>query len=322
MTPKLRASISSGPEGYPPNKPVQVNSNQPTKFETKGFSGKLWIFIKGYNGDLKQGDGNEYFGVKGREGMSYGIIVKGKFKNKSPTNSDKIVFGNVFEKSIKDNLPWGTSIATRFMYFIDPTVEADIYADKPWALSPTLATMAHLSLKSKSKAAKEDDDDKPYVDEDSLDWLKKNVKDADDIPSYTDEKSQIAARRKWFGKASNRQAVEIDADTEVGFEFCNGLLDFNTLSATLPSPFSLQIPLIKYWDGQPVTYVCQDKPSSKDISPVGINGDNGQSYWSVAFEIVDEELKANLQKKGGKVIRPGGGVEEESGEEGNNDDID
>jgi hypothetical protein len=68
--------------------------------------------------------------------------------------------------------------------------------------------------------------------------------------------------------------------------------DFNTLSATLPQPFHLSIPLLKYWDGQPVTYVCQ-KRAPKGQSPVG-----AQVYWSVAFEIVDEEAKRELAKKG------------------------
>ncbi|OCF74400.1 hypothetical protein I204_04772 [Kwoniella mangroviensis CBS 8886] len=317
MTPKLRVLISSN-RSYPSTIPCPVNSATATKLETEHFSGDIWVFIKGYNGDLKKGDGEEYFGAKGREGMSYGIVVKGKYKK--PFNADTVVFGNVFEKPIRDNLPWGTSIATKFMYFVDPTVEADIYADKPWALSPALATMAHLSLGGKNEG--------PYVEENSLEWLKENVKGVDDIPSYTDDKSQISSRRKWLTKASNRQAVEVDEGTEVGMEFCNGLLDFNTLSATLPYPFTLQIPLLKYWDGQPVTYVCQDKPTSyKDQSPVG--GGN-KVYWSVAFEIVDEEITKELEEKGGKVVRPGGVEEEDKEEErerekeneNENDDVD
>ncbi|WWC69869.1 uncharacterized protein I206_103812 [Kwoniella pini CBS 10737] len=316
MSPKLRVLISSNGVGYPPTTPCSVNSPNPTKIETDGFSGNIWIFIKGYNGDLNQGDGKEYFEVKGRESMSYGIVVRGKFKQSF--NADQLVFGNVFENSIKDNLPWGTSIATKFMYFIDPTVEADIYADKPWALSPTLATMSHLSLSNNST-----NDDQPYIEENSLGWLKDNIEE-NDIPSYTDDKSQISTRRKWLTKSSNRQLININENTIVGMEFCNGLLDFNTLSATLPSPFSLQIPLLKYWDGQPVTYVCQEKPS-KDESPVG--GKN-KVYWSIAFEIVDEDVKAQLIKKGGQVLSHTDNEESNKSSNGNdkqediNDDVD
>ena len=71
-------------------------------------------------------------------------------------------------------------------------------------------------------------------------------------------------------------------------------VDFNTLSAQLPSPFNLHIPLLKYWDGQPVTYVCRRRVP-KGQSPVAPDG----VFFSVAFEIVDEDAKRDLEKRGG-----------------------
>ncbi|WVR06751.1 hypothetical protein IAU60_003786 [Kwoniella sp. DSM 27419] len=284
MTPKLRVLIpAKGGKGYPPTRPCPVNSDQPTPLVTDGFEGDIWVFVKGYNGDHKEGEGEKYF--NGRDGISYGIVVKGKFKK--DLSAEEVVFGNVFEKPIRDNLPWGTSIATKFMYFVDPTVEADIYADKPWALSPALATMSHLSLNEGENGGSE-----VYVQEDSVEWL--NERGADIGPA-ADEKAQAAARRKWLGKKDNREKITISKDTAVGLEFCNGLLDFNTLSATLPPPFSLSIPLLKYWDGQPVTYSCQSKPASGNTV-----GAPAEVYFSVAFEIVDEEARKALEKKGGK----------------------
>jgi hypothetical protein len=74
--------------------------------------------------------------------------------------------------------------------------------------------------------------------------------------------------------------------------------DFNTLSATLPQPFHLSIPLLKYWDGQPVTYVCQrrHKHGEEVVSPE-------RTFWSIAFEIIDEEAKKDLEKRGGSVSK-------------------
>jgi len=72
------------------------------------------------------------------------------------------------------------------------------------------------------------------------------------------------------------------------------MLDFNTLSATLPPPFHLSVPLLKYWEGSPVTYVCRRR-SSSPVSPDGV-------YWSVGFEIIDEDARADLVKRGGKVL--------------------
>nr|XP_031859460.1 uncharacterized protein CI109_005106 [Kwoniella shandongensis]KAA5526532.1 hypothetical protein CI109_005106 [Kwoniella shandongensis] len=297
MTPKLRVLIpSKSGKGYPPLTPCPVNSTEPTPLETDSFKGNIWVFVKGYSGDEKRGEGEGYFG-KERGGMTYGIVVKGRFLR--DVGGDDVLFGNVFENPIRDHLPWGTSIATKFMYFIDPVMECDIYADKPWALSPALATMSHLSLGSASSS----DSKEVYVSEKSLGFLRESANGKDE----EGEKNEISARRKWLGRKENREKVKLGKDVEVGMEFCNGLLDFNTLSATLPPPFTLSIPLLKYWDGQPVTYVCQRRPATKDQNPVG-----EEVFWSVAFEIVDEEARKKLEKKGGAVVRPGGGAEGES----------
>lgn len=98
--------------------------------------------------------------------------------------------------------------------------------------------------------------------------------------------------------------------------------DFNTLSATLPQPFHLSIPLLKYWDGQPVTYVCQRR-QQKGQPPVGPEG----VFFSVAFEIADEEAREELRKRGGDVHSLGGGVDhspakEAEKEEPSSDDVD
>ncbi|XAO27376.1 hypothetical protein I312_106229 [Cryptococcus bacillisporus CA1280] len=289
MAPKLRVLVSSS-SAYPPTAPITVNSSTPTPISTPGFEGNVWVFVKDYAGDHKEGDGKEYFEEGGRGGMTYGIVVKGKFLE--DLTADEVVFGNTFERSIKDSLPWGTSVATKFMYFIDPTLELDIYADKPWALSPALATMNYLSLEDGSKVEKD-----LVVKENSLEFIKSKSNDngtAVPTPKEGNEKIEINARRKWLANKENREKIKLGKDVAVGMEFANGLLDFNTLSATLPPPFNVQFPLIKYWDGQPVTYVCQRK-APKGQSPVGQD-----VFWSVAFEIVDDDLKKELEKRGGK----------------------
>ena len=98
--------------------------------------------MKGYEGDHKGGEGDEYFGQEGREGMTYAIVMRGMslflFAFLSPSlgrwkkrldedrrlmigkfledvDADQVLWGNVFEHPIRDNLPWGTAIATKFM---------------------------------------------------------------------------------------------------------------------------------------------------------------------------------------------------------------
>lgn len=85
--------------------------------------------------------------------------------------------------------------------------------------------------------------------------------------------------------------------------------DFNTLSARLPPPFSLTFPLLQYWDGQPVTYVCKRRANTEE----GEEQDQGTVYFAVAFEIVDEEAIEGLKSKGGDVQGGNGTGAEEVG---------
>jgi hypothetical protein len=136
-------------------------------------------------------------------------------------NGDDLVFGNVFERPIRDSLPWGTSIATKFMYFVDPTLELDVYADKPWALSPVLSTMNQLALHKAGDESKPKEDQKleaptamgifRAVDEDALHVL--------DRPE-----TGVAARRKFYGIPGNREQITFDKGLETGMEFGAGVL--------------------------------------------------------------------------------------------------
>ena len=91
---------------------------------------------------------------------------------------------------------------------------------------------------------------------------------------------------------------------------------------TIPPPFYLSVPLLKYWDGQPVIYVCRKR--SKD--PVSKEG----MLWSVAFEIVDEDARKRLEERDGKAVGPTdtkspdgpADVVEEKGREDLSDDVD
>lgn len=174
-----------------------------------------------------------------------------------------------------------------------------------------------------------------------------------------------AARKRWLGNAEHRRAVTVDKDTWVGMEFCNGYLgelclpdllplppppplffflplfppfplcpherylqirqaqliipDFNTLSVKLPPPFTMTFPLLQYWDGQPVTYVCKRRARE------GEDQTQGEVFFAVAFEIVDEEAKrmlAEKEKAGGEAAINGEEKGEGEGDESDGDSED
>jgi hypothetical protein len=77
MAPQLRVLISST-GAYPPTALCPVNSSTPTRVKTALFDGEISVFVKGFSGDGGAGDGECYFGASGRDGMTYGIVVRGE----------------------------------------------------------------------------------------------------------------------------------------------------------------------------------------------------------------------------------------------------
>jgi hypothetical protein len=78
MAPSLKILHPTGDPPYPPTEPVRVNSTTPVQIRTSGFDGEISVWVKDYHGLKKKGDGMEYFSEKGREGMTYGIVVRGE----------------------------------------------------------------------------------------------------------------------------------------------------------------------------------------------------------------------------------------------------
>ena len=78
---------------------------------------------------------------------------------------------------------------------VEPTMQVDIYGDKPWALAPVLASMNYLSMTK-------DEIEGTIVEE--------------NVEGLTD-------RKKHFANEENRKATSLK-DTFVGMEFANGFL--------------------------------------------------------------------------------------------------
>lgn len=100
---------------------------------------------------------------------------------------------------------------------MDPTLELDVYADKPWALSPVLSTMNQLSLEKKEKIeAPTAQGIFDAVDEDALSLL--------NLQGLGLHNDSVSERRKYFGVADNRKKVTFNKDVYAGMEFGSGLL--------------------------------------------------------------------------------------------------
>lgn len=73
-------------------------------------------------------------------------------------------------------------------------------------------------------------------------------------------------------------------------DFCYGFLDFSP-SLALRLPGGVSFDLIKYWDGQPVRFVCCErkrKPDHGVLSPGGDAEDPwGRMFWCIQIELAD-----------------------------------
>ncbi|KAF8155856.1 hypothetical protein B0H34DRAFT_659245 [Crassisporium funariophilum] len=97
-------------------------------------------------------------------------------------------------------------------------------------------------------------------------------------------------RRAYFSDAKKRQKVQFGPEDILTTDFCYGFINFAP-SLSLQLPGGLSFDLMKYWDGQPVRFVCCERKEhgageSKDGKS---DGDPwGRIFWCVAIEVADD----------------------------------
>ncbi|KAJ3907552.1 hypothetical protein F5879DRAFT_941066 [Lentinula edodes] len=93
-----------------------------------------------------------------------------------------------------------------------------------------------------------------------------------------------AQRRSYFSVSKNRKSVVFGPEDIITTDFCYGFLEFAP-SLTLRLPGGISFDLLRYWDGQPVRFMCCERKASNvsrsDSEPWG------RSFWCVAIEMVD-----------------------------------
>lgn len=93
------------------------------------------------------------------------------------------------------------------------------------------------------------------------------------------------ARRAYFSNKANRQAVVFGPMDVITTDFCYGFIEFSP-SLSLRVPGGLSFDLMRYWDGQPVRFVCCERKEAVD----GQCGDDepwGRIFWCVSIEMYD-----------------------------------
>ena len=82
--------------------------------------------------------------------LTFSIIFK------EPVNGNDLLFGHDFDRPIRDRLPPGFNTALRLVkWTIDPSMDGDAYADKPYLFSPALASWNQFRVGNKVKSGDE-----------------------------------------------------------------------------------------------------------------------------------------------------------------------
>ncbi|RKF76108.1 putative f-box domain containing protein [Golovinomyces cichoracearum] len=242
---------------------VPVNSPKTTSIESDFIFADLNVRIQSYRGlPLSSPSTSSYFSLPSHAKNNDRYSISFSFSLKSTINGNDLVFGNDFDHPIRDRLPPGFNTAFRIVkWFIDPGLEGDLYADKPYLYGPLLSSIniLHIGHKDKKCLTNENIDQKAglvFVEGGCEDGMAQRKSKG--IPCLE------ASRKKHFLNQENRSRWNWEAGREYGCDFFNPYLDFNGTLIRVVSRNNLlliyvgfllrlpgfTLPIMKYWDGQ------------------------------------------------------------------------
>lgn len=218
---------------------------------------------------------------------------------------DDLLWGNDFDKPIRDQLPYGSGLGVQILQkTIDPSVEGDIYADTPYLYGAALTSFNKVATgkvnagnenENKAESEKEgsvnsivwpgilEKDD--LSSEDPTDSSSESSESSDSSKSPKDPDSTSAskkkalaipkdssARSKYFLDKSNRHNFKFQMlPTQYSFDFYTPYLDLgNEFAINLPG-FKLNVE--KYGNNQPLRYTLKNKRTQ-------------EVYLVVVFELI------------------------------------
>ncbi|KAK2608538.1 hypothetical protein QQS21_002884 [Conoideocrella luteorostrata] len=202
-------------------------------------------------------------------------------------------FGNDFDRPIRDKLPPGFNTALRIVrWWIDPGLDGDAYADKPYLYGPALSSFNSVCLGvgeyNKEKGGL-------WFDEGGDD---EGMQARQAVGAPDDAK----ARMKWALRDDSKTKWVFEYGKTYGLDFFNPYIDFTNLALKLPG---FHLPIVKYWDGQGLR-------RSHELRYVLRNKKTGEVYLVIVFTIY---LREDINEDGS--IKEGAA---ERAVEGNKDD--
>ncbi|CAK1354453.1 unnamed protein product [Cercospora beticola] len=266
MADKYILKVTAGPS-YEEQKPVAVNSEESIHIANDHVSVDLKVRIQNYRG-LPEGapKTSPYFEHDKHKADLYSLAFT--FTPKKDFNGHDIVFGNDFDHPIRDKLPPGFNQAFKIAtWFIDPGLYGDVYAEEPYLYSPLLSSMNVLRIGPKDDREQEKVEETraqeaTLVFEEGADGDGQEVRKTHGLPELG------PARQKFFLTEQHLKDFTFEKGREYSNDFFNPYLDFNDFALRLPGfgyiP-GITIPIISYWDGQPLRYVMKNRATNEPL---------------------------------------------------------
>jgi hypothetical protein len=246
-----RLLVTAGPAyDTSTHKIVQVNGSEELTFESEHLVLSIAVRLKHFTGFPDSSPETcAYFEHPLHKWDQYSIAFS--FIPKVDISGSDLVFGNDFDRPIRDRLPPGFNQAFRIVkWWIDPGLDGDVYADKPYLYGPALSSWNVLRIGDKIIEEPEIASKEAWKLPNADSWHETVIEEGGegtgaDVWEEEGIPADSAGRQKHFLTEANRDDFVFEAGRLYQSDFGNQYLDFNDFSLKLPG-FTMNI--IKYID--------------------------------------------------------------------------
>lgn len=284
MADRYQLKVTAGPN-YEDQKPIPINTEESTHIDSPQCSANLTVRIQNYRGKPEGSPKTSpYFSKPPHTSDLYSLSFT--FTPKEDLNAHDIVFGNDFDHPIRDKLPPGFQQAFNLVkWFIDPGLYGDVYSDEPYLYGPLLSSINTFRVGPKEDKEQEKIEE-VRANEDMVVFEEGADADGEQARKESGMPETAAARKKHYLTEQHLKDFTFEKGREYSNDFFNPYLDFNgkdkssgrtcrmhSTTDTGILDFALRlpgyglipgitIPIISYWDGQPLRYVIVSHPAS------------------------------------------------------------
>lgn len=301
---QYRLRVTAGPAHDPStHKLVPVNAPETLTFENDHIILSLAVRIRGFTGYPRDSpETAPYFNHDLHKSDQYSIAFS--FVPKVDISGGDLIFGNDFDRPIRDRLPPGFNQAFRIVkWWIDPGLEGDVYADQPSLFGPALSSWNMLRIGDRVVPNDQLRDKSAWKVPNATAFHETVVEEGaegtgEEIRKDSGMPADPAGRKKYFLTPKNRENFVFEAGRLYQSDFGNPYLDFNDFSLKLPG-FNLNV--IKYIDSRSheLRYTLKNKSTEEIYAVVMFTLLFGEELEQAKEEEGDGQGNSNVAEANG-----------------------